>query len=1019
MSDTDRRTSSLAGELSDPSNPSNPSNLSSLSQAQGRRFWRSLEELAGDPAFEEMLAREFPAFAAEWPDGVSRRRFLQLASASLALGGLTACTRQPPEAIVPFVEQPENVVPGKPLFYATSLDFDGYAVPVLAESHGGRPTKIEGNPEHPASRGASDLFAQAEVLTLYDPDRSQVVKHLGRISAWSDFLTEARRNLNALAAYGEVKLRILTGPVSSPSLVAQVQNLLVTFPGARWHRVAPVGRGNVYTGARIAYGRALEPRYRLEDAAVVLSLDGDFLTQGPAAPRLARDFMAGRRARGAGDAMNRLYAVETTPTGTGATADHRLPVPAARLAAVAGHLAHRLGVGVPADGGSLSATERAWVEAAAEDLAAHSGRAVVLPGDGCPAAVHALVHAANERLGALGAMVEMTEPVCYDPEDPTESLTELTEAMTAGEVDVLLVAGANPAFDAPADLEFGQAMLNVTHRYHFGLYEDETARLCQWHIPQAHALESWGDGRAADGTLTTRQPLIEPLYDGKGPLEFFAALAPIDGTDEPDGRAVLEASLGDTLRRALHDGFVRESAPAALGTGVDTGAVTASWAELPDAPEGLGVVFRPDPTLYDGRYANNGWLQECPKPLTTLTWDNAAIVGPALAARLGLGTGDLAELAVGGRTMELPVWVQPGHPDETVTLHLGHGRTSAGRVGNGAGFDVYRIRSSAEPWTAFGASLAKRPGRYEFASTQLHSNIELEGPQAEKRHLVRTAPLERFRAQPDFAHHVGHEIPEDASLYEDFPYDGYAWGLSIDLTSCTGCNACVLACQAENNIPVVGKEQVALGREMHWIRIDRYYEGALEDPDVHYQPVMCMHCEQAPCEVVCPVAATTHSDEGLNEMTYNRCVGTRYCANNCPYKVRRFNFLLYQDFETPVLKLMRNPDVTVRSRGVMEKCSYCVQRINQARIDSGREGREIRDGEVVTACQQACPTEAIVFGDTNDAGSRVAQRKALPLDYGILEELSTKPRTTYLARITNPNPALAGTDGHEPTDGHG
>ncbi len=1025
--------------MSEPKNTAEFTELRErLERSHGRHFWRSLEELSGDPAFEELIHREFPAFSAEWPEGVSRRRFLQLAGASLALGGLTACTSQPPEKIVPFVDQPENLVPGKPLFFATSLDLDGCAQPVMAESHIGRPTKIEGNPEHPASLGASDLFTQAAILGLYDPDRSQVVKQLGRISSWALFLREAQSTLSALAAFGNLRLRILTEPVSSPTLRRQIEELLAAHPAARWHQYSPANREAVYAGSKIAFGRPLQSRYRFDRAQIVLALDSDFLTQGPASVRYARDFMAGRRVHSSQEAdgprpMNRLYALESSISATGAKADHRLPIPAADFETAVLALAHLLGVpavaGISAASG-LGEAEAAWLETAAEDLKRHGEASLVIAGDHCSVAVHALTHAINVHLGNLDRTVELHAPNFEIDGLGVDSLAELTVSMQAGEVDVLILAGGNPVFDAPADLDFATALLKVPNRYRFGLYEDETSAYCQWHIPQAHDLETWGDGLSYDGTTTLRQPLIEPLYDGKSTLELFAALSE-DG--ERSSREILEASCSEAwggdassaeeaesfearFRRAVHDGFLADSAPAAESALLDSSAVSRAATGISNrVTSGNAVVFRTDPTIYDGRFANNGWLQECPKPLTKLTWDNAAIVGPGMAARLGLKNEDKVAVAADGREIELPVWIQPGQPDRTVTVHLGYGRTAAGRVGNGSGSDAYRLRSSSGLWIASGATVVKREGSIPLASTQLHSNIELEGEEAQKRHLVRSASVEQFRKDPEFAKHLGHSSDEDLSLYPPVEYNGYAWGLSIDLTSCTGCNACVVACQSENNIPVVGKEQVARGREMHWIRVDRYFEGSLDNPKVHHQPVMCMHCEQAPCEVVCPVAATTHSSEGLNEMTYNRCVGTRYCSNNCPYKVRRFNFLLYQDFETPVAKLMRNPDVTVRSRGVMEKCTYCVQRINQARIASERERRQIRDGEIVTACQQACPTEAIVFGNINDSESRVAERKASPLDYGILEELSTRPRTTYMAELRNPNPDLD----DEPQTHHG
>jgi MoCo/4Fe-4S cofactor protein with predicted Tat translocation signal len=988
---------------------------SRLRGTRGQEFWRSLEELAGGPEFEETLAREFPEQAAVWPEGVDRRRFLQLSSASLALAGLTGCTKQPPEKIVPYVTQPEELVPGKPIYFASAFELDGYANGVLVESHMGRPTKIEGNPEHPASLGATDLFAQASVLSMYDPDRSQSVRHLNRIRTWQAFLEDTRRALSALDALGGGRVRILTGPVTSPSLADAIESVLKRHPKARWHQYSPAGRGTAIRGSRTVFGDAVATRYDLRQARVVLALDSDFLNSGPGAVRYARDFMAGRRIRSVSDTMSRLYAAETTPTGTGAAADHRLPVAAGRFDQVALGLAQAVGVsGAPRV--DLDDATLRWIEAAAADLETHRGSSVVIAGEHCSAEVHALAHLMNDALGSAGRTVVYTDPVEARPVDPMDDLTALCADMEAGEVDVLVIIGVNPVFDAPVDLDFATAMANVSRRIHLGLYDDETGELCQWHIPQAHALESWGDARSFDGTVTIRQPLIEPLYGGKSALTLLSVLA---RDTELSDREALEmywrgedgsAMSEDQWRRHVHDGFIDGSAAPNREVTPQPGVMNAVAERIAaTASDGIVLTFRTDPTIYDGRFANNGWLQECPKPLSKLTWDNAAIIGPALARQLGVENEQMMQLDVEGRTLEIPAWIQPGQAANTITIHLGHGRRRAGRVGNGNGFDAYQLRSRAGSWTAAALTVTPLDESYPLASTQLHHNISptnLEGQEAESRHLVRTATLEEFRHHPEFAKHVSHGPEGDVSLYPAWEYNGYKWGLSVDLGACTGCNACVIACQSENNIAVAGKDQVQLGREMHWIRIDRYFEGDIDDPSVHHQPVMCMHCEQAPCEVVCPVAATTHSPEGLNEMTYNRCVGTRYCSNNCPYKVRRFNFLKYSDYDTPVLALMRNPDVTVRSRGVMEKCSYCVQRINQARITAEKEERTITDGEVVTACQQACPSEAIAFGDLNDPESEVSRRTGSPLDYHILEELSTKPRTTYLARVTNPNPEL-------------
>ncbi len=993
-----------------------------LAAAGGPEYWRSLEELAATEEFEELVQREFPRQAAEWPRGLDRRRFLQLSGASMALGGLAACTKQPLERIVPYVKAPEEIVPGRPLYFASATTLGGYADGVLVESHMGRPTKLEGNPEHPAGSGATDLFTQASVLDLYDPDRSQVVKHLGRIRTWAAFFEETRAGLRSLEALGGARMRILTGTVTSPSLAAMLRRVLAAYPKARWHQYEPVHRDAVRAGALAAFGRPLAVRYDLARAGTIVALDSDFLTAGPGRLAHARDFAERRRVRSGRLAMNRLYAAESAPTATGTMADHRLPVRAAEIGELARALAAALGIeGVAAPEGFASGPRAHWVAAAAHDLAASRGEGLVIAGDYAPAPVHVLAHAINAALGNLGSTAIATEPIEAEPVDQGASLAALVEDMTAGEVDVLWVLGGDPLYDAPADYDMHRALFQVGRRIHWGLHENETSDFCHWHLPAAHELESWGDARAHDGTVTLLQPTILPLYGGRTALEVLSGIT-AEG-ERPGYELVRDhwrersgaADFERWWRRALHDGYLPgTAAPAVEAAPRDAAAAEAAAAlaaEREAGEGGLELVFRPDPTIWDGRFANNAWLQECPKPLSKLTWDNAAMVGPALAGRLGLESGRVVEIACGGRTLSAPVWVLPGQPDGTVTLHLGYGRKKTGKVGAGAGFNAYALRAAASPWRASGAEIRPTGERHPLASTQVHSNIAevaQVGREAAKRHLVRAGTLERFESDPEFARHMGHAPPPELTLYPPVEYDGYAWGLAVDLSACTGCNACVVACQSENNIPAVGKEQVLAGREMHWIRVDRYYQGELDDPLVHHQPVMCMHCENAPCEVVCPVAATVHSDEGLNEMVYNRCVGTRYCSNNCPYKVRRFNFLKYSDTETPILKMLRNPDVTVRARGVMEKCTYCVQRINHARIESKREERPIRDGEVVTACQQACPSGAIVFGDVNDPGSRVSGWKAEPLNYGILEELNTRPRTSYLAKLRNPSPALAG-----------
>jgi molybdopterin-containing oxidoreductase family iron-sulfur binding subunit len=978
-----------------------------LAGTRGREYWRSLEELAESESFQQLLEREFPEQASEWTDGVSRRRFLNLMAASLALAGLSSCVAPPTEKLVPYVRAPEEIIPGRPLFFATAMPLAASATGVLVESHMGRPIKIEGNPNHPASLGATDTFAQASILSLYDPDRSQVVSNAGRISTWSSFLNVVALEMEREKATGGAGLRLLTESVTSPTLARQIQELLAQFPEARWHQYEPVGRENSRAGARLAFGEDVNAGYNLEAADVILSLDSDFLCTGPGCLRYARQFAKRRRVEGERAEMNRLYVVESTPSNTGMMADHRLPLRASEIEGVARAVAAQLGIG--AAGASPVAVPAGWVEAVGRDLQVHRGRSLVVAGESQPPVVHALAHAMNQALGNAGRTVVYTDPVEANPVDQTESLADLTREMADGQVDFLVILGGNPVYQAPADLNFAHHLSKVRLRVHLSLYEDETSLQSHWHLPETHYLETWGDTRAFDGTVTIMQPLIEPLYGGKSALEVVSALAGQPGHSSHDMvRSYWESqsSGGDFegfWRGSLHDGLVP-------GTALPTrrpflrpdfeARLTEAFLDTQDTPEGgTEIVFRPDPTIFDGRFANNGWLQELPKPLTTLTWDNAALVSPAAAQRLGLQNEDVVELRHGGRALRAPVWIQPGQAEDTVTLHLGYGRERTGRVGARAGFNAYALRTAGAPWFAGGTEIRKTGERYPLARTQTHHAME-------GRHLVRVGTLEEYRHEPHFAQHMVHEAPVGLTLYPGHQYEGYAWGMAIDLNACTGCGACVVACQAENNIPIVGKEEVQRGREMHWIRVDRYYAGDLDRPESYPQPVPCMHCENAPCEPVCPVAATVHSSEGLNDMVYNRCVGTRYCSNNCPYKVRRFNFFQYADIETPSLRLLRNPDVTVRSRGVMEKCTYCVQRINATRIEAKKEERQIRDGEVQTACQAACPTQAIVFGDINDPESQVTRLKADPRSYGLLTELNTKPRTTYLARLRNPNPEL-------------
>lgn len=981
-----------------------------LESEHGQRYWRSLEELAATPEFQEFLHREFPEQASEWRDPIGRRRFLQLMGASLALAGLNACTPQPTEHIMPYVRAPEHLVPGQPLFFATAMPLSGFAQGILVESHMGRPTKIEGNPKHPASLGATHAFTQASILTLYDPDRSQVAINLGRISTWGAFFAAMSSPLEEQRLRKGQGVRILTETVTSPTLAHQLRGFLEVFPEAKWHQYEPVNRDYLHAGARLALNTEVETQYRFDQAQIVLSLDADFLAFGPASLRYARDFASKRRVRDGQTAMSRLYVVESTPSNTGASADHRLPLRPHDIMAFAYAVAQQLGV---LQGGDARPEEpmlaryRPWINAVVSDLHNNRGAGIVIAGDQQPPIVHALAHAMNHVLGNVGRTVHYTDPVEAQRVDQMASLHQLVADMDAGAVDLLLIVGANPVYTAPADVRFAEHMAKVKLRVHHGLYEDETAELCHWHLPAAHYLETWGDARAFEGTVTIMQPLIDPLYGGRSAHELLATImgqptrSAYEIVRDYWRRQLPPEDFEPFWRTALHEGLIAHTALPHRTVEYQAGQLDDRLfpSAIVEPPESLEIVLRPDPTIWDGRFANNGWLQELPKPLTKLTWDNAALLSPATAQQLGLNNEDVVELRYQERTVRAPVWITAGHAEDSVTVHLGYGRRRSGRVGAGTGFNAYVLQTSNAPWGGVSIEMRATGAHYPLATTQHHHSME-------GRHLVRVGTLSHYLAHPEFAQEVGHDPPADLTLYPPHVYRGYAWGMAIDLNACIGCNACVVACQAENNIPIVGKTEVARGREMHWLRIDRYYKGGLDNPETYHQPMLCMHCENAPCEVVCPVAATVHDDEGLNVMVYNRCVGTRYCSNNCPYKVRRFNFLQYADDQTPVLKLLRNPNVTVRTRGVMEKCTYCLQRISAARIAAEKEQRTMRDGEVVTACQAACPTEAMVFGDINDPNSRVAKLKATVLNYGILTELNTRPRTTYLARLRNPHPDL-------------
>src|SRR5208337_938682 len=894
----------------------------------GPEYWRSLEELAGSEEFQEMLHREFPKGASEWLDDFSRRGFLKTMGASLALAGLTGCTRMPITEIVPYVRQPENVVPGRPMFYATAFTLGGYASPILVESHLFRPTKVEGNPQHPASLGGTDVYAQASLLDLYDPDRAQNITYLGDVRSWDAFMAAVRGPMSVQKKLAGGGVRILTQTVTSPTLAAQIRGYLSANPMAKWHVYEPINRDNVYEGAKLAFGEPVETRYDLSKADVIVSLDADFLYAGfPGSARYTRDFAARRNP----DAnMNRLYVVESTPSSTGMKADHRVPMRAGEI----GNLASNIHMGLL----GMTGGDPKFVPAIVRDLLAHKGSSVVIAGDHQPPAVHSYAHGINQELGNVGKTVFYTDPVDAHPVNRGESLKALADDIRSGKVDLLLIFGGNPAYDAPSELEFASALKSnaVNLKVYLGTHRNETAELCHWHVPEAHYLESWSDARAYDGTVSIVQPLIEPLYGGKSAHELMTILAGQSGLTGHDlvqqywQKQHAGADFDSFWRKSLHDGWIPNTAFAPkqvmskwFATDLKPNTELATIVMGSPSTNAIELNFRRDPSTYDGRFSNNGWLQELPKPLTKLTWDNPIMIGPAMAERLKLNFKDVAELEFQGKKVKGAVWIQAGHPDNSMTVFLGYGRTRAGRIGTGTGFDVYPLRTRQAPWFADGAKLTPTGETYNLASTQGYQSMET--PDGSERPLVQERSLEEYKKEPNFAKEG--EPPPELTLYKppvDYSKEMYSWGMAIDLNACVGCNNCIVACQSENNIAVVGKEQTLRGRHMHWLRVDAYYNGPRENPKGFFQPVPCMQCENAPCELVCPVQATVHSSEGLNDMVYNRCVGTRYCSNNCPYKVRRFNFLLFEDWETPQFKLMRNPDVTVRSRGVMEKCTYCV-----------------------------------------------------------------------------------------------
>lgn len=1014
------------------------------------QYWRSLDQIENTPEFQQFMHREFPVAASEFPEGVSRRRWMQLMGASFALAAVSGC-RWEAERFAEFANRPEGYIPGKPEKFATNFDWTGAPRHVVVTKYDGRPIKIDGNELHPHSLGGSDAYTQGATLALYDPDRSQVLKRreggetISR--SWADFDTYLSETIAALGE-GAPGLAVLFQPTTSVTLHDALDRLVERLPQARLFAFEPLGREQELAGAELAFGKKLRTHLSFDGARVIAAFDADPLVEGPQSVRLAREFANGRDP---GPKMSRLYCVESQFSISGASADHRFAVRSVDICGVLAEVRDLIasaGAKV-ADTDKLDSKKREdFVRVLAADLLAAKAEGVVVVGPRQAAEAHAIAHEINGLLGSAGKLVTYSEEP--GPKTAVGSIADLVGEIAAVRVTTLLIIGGNPLYDAPADLDFAASLAKANQTIHLSYYDNETSQACGWSIPEAHPMEVWSDAAAWDGTLGVCQPMIDPIVGGRSPLEILSLVA---GDGFPNAEQLVRDAVG---RRAggldeagwlklLHDGVLADSASAKVAppkpkAGVVPPATTVE-------AEGLELVFTCG-AVHDGRLANNGWLQELPDFVTKLTWDNAAIMSPATAAKVGAKQGELTRITVGEKSLLAPVYVLPGQAEGSIGLALGYGRTAAGHVGglvdaqggspagyfangiagrwlplaaNPVGVNAYPLRNSKSTGFVGGVKAAGTGNAYQLATTQDHFMIDTLGLEAighRVGELIREADLSEFTQHSDFAKHRGPHVP-DVQLWNELTYDdGRAWGMSIDLNKCIGCSSCVVACQAENNIPIVGKDQVSRGREMHWIRIDRFFKGFdpetgkhAEQPQMAFQPMACQHCETAPCEEVCPVAATLHSDEGLNDMVYNRCVGTRYCSNNCPFKVRRFNYFhstgYLEQANNELMKLLMNPEVTVRGRGMMEKCTYCTQRISTARITAKNEERALRDGDVVTACQQACPTRAIEFGDLNDPKSRVSQAHANDRSYTMLEELRIKPRTAYLARIRNPHPALA------------
>jgi molybdopterin-containing oxidoreductase family iron-sulfur binding subunit len=1093
--------------ISNESDSSAPENLTSSSAGGGSskaNYWRSITELRGEAEFNEYLDREFPVAASEFPEGVSRRRWMQLMGASLAVAGAAGC-RYPKETIEPFVIRPEGRVPGENYERATNFELAGRVYNLLVTCVDGRPLKVEPNPSHPGGAG-TDAYAQASVLQLYDPDRargdegfllrkSNVETDNGRRFEvdWSEFDPVGKSVVEA--AGDGAGFALLMAPTSSPSLVRMVNALKERLPKATVCQYDGVAGDVMGRATKAAFGKQARQTLDLEQAEVILALQADIL--GTDRGMLSNAVGFGKRRDPGPDnkaGMNRLYVVEGGFTSTGAAADSRLALRPSEIPKFLAELGRRVEK-LAADGAhEHEAEEKAFDEISAEDrlerfldvlshdLAAAGGKAVVVVGDHLGAeAIEAGIRM-NQKLGSFGKLQKFT-PRVDDGLSTGESLAGLVEKINGGQVNDLLILGDNPVYTAPGGVDLAAALGKLgetegTASIYLGEYDDETGAVCDWSLPLSHQLESWGDCVSDHGYYGVCQPQILPLLGGRSAIELIAMML---GEKLTDGGAIVRRAADQAAAQAggsdlsdrewrglLHDGFIEKlknesgaleliSKPGEAESGAPVAIATVD-------KDQIEVIFNPADGLYDGRFANNGWLQEMPQALTKLAWDNAAVMSPATARGISLDPdatdssagnarvlrhGQMVALRIGDEKVELPVYEMPGCAPGVITVTLGYGRERVGMVGGDpgkgvdvVGFDVSAIRRDEGVMIAYGVEGRPRYTDYVLATTQDHWAIDERGrDETEERSftLVREGTAELYKRVSKFAEVQGPHVPlvgpDDngspwveplTELEQENKENGVTvpqWGMSVDLGKCIGCSACVVACQSENNVPIVGREQVMNSREMHWLRLDRYFQGDETNADIVQEPVACMHCETAPCEQVCPVAATVHTEEGINAMAYNRCIGTRYCANNCPFKVRRFNYFNYnEDIGTgygidaypshiesanrKLQALVMNPEVTVRGRGVMEKCTYCIQRVEGAKINAIKEGRDVADGDVVTACQSACPTRAIEFGDISDPGSAVSKKRKDDRSYGMLGQLNLKTRTQYLARVTNPHRRL-------------